>query len=1033
MATEEPSGQNLTVAVRVRPLSAKEQKRRVAKVVQSSGNRVIVTHGPGGRGGPDRTYAYDKVFSPYAAQEHVFESLVSPVVDEVLRGFNCTVFAYGPTGTGKTYTMEGTAEDAGLAPRCAKALFDRLAKQQTKAGETDFQIKASCLEIYNEELSDLFAVDTEEKATTSAAMAGKSKTQAKRPLRLVSDKEGVTCANLEEVVCTTEEACLKALQKGSTFRRTAETKCNDKSSRSHALYTLKVCVRSLTEDGRDLIVNGQLNLVDLAGSECVGRSGATDKRAREAGSINQSLLTLGRVITALVSAGESKYVPYRDSKLTRLLQASLGGSAKTTLIATVAPGKDCVEETLSTLQYALRARSIQNKPEQHARYHGKAIVRAHAREVDDLQRLLACQREKNGGIYVDADQWEAMQGELASRKAELEELGEELASSRDAALDAEKKLDDAREEADAQRQLRVEAEGQRDAAREQARLTEERHAAEAAAHAQTKRVLVATQETERVLLASGALLKDHVTVCAAELDASAAELAAWREALDDAARHARATALDLSDERRPALTAAVAALEAAMSQQSKDAEAARVALEAGATAALTECVEALRDGPVAELCTAVRAAAAADATVASQRAARGAQLAADAVAGIESVRAAAEKAFDAARDRARSIESALDANKASLEAAKAQAAEAGAATAQQAAAAAETVIGGLRPCVARVAEASEARRAFGEEREKALAAFEAQEAQAQAQRRAELQTTLETWEAGATARASAFAAALREKETDAEAALHASDAAQRAALAAVTEETVPAWVESVQDDVSALVERCGADLDAVASALPTDGAAALHDDLDGADLAAHAAATSAATARAAGEAGEADTRATAESGAARVTEADALAATAAEAAQAANRGLAAAARASAAAASAAAATASNASAAAAQRHAVVAGGAVDAATALSAATEAAAAARAEAAVDRAGAPHVTRAASVPLDPTPHFSQILASNAADVGVENVAPPPPAPSAKAAVVAPPPAPPAKATRERLVRPAFLPPPLGARSNN
>ena len=303
---EDQTSQNLTVAVRVRPLSSSEQKRKVAKVVQFSGNRVIVTHGPGGRG-PDRTYNYDRVFSPYAAQEHVFESLVSPVVDEVLRGFNCTVFAYGPTGTGKTHTMEGTSEDAGLAPRCAKALFARLEKQKTKAGEADFQIKASCLEIYNEELSDLFAVDDDTtQKTTSAAMALQSQRPQKRPLRLVeaANKSGVTCANLEEVVCGDVDACLKALQKGASNRRIASTKCNDKSSRSHALYTLKVCVRSLTEDGRDLIVNGQLNLVDLAGSECVGRSGATDKRAREAGSINQSLLTLGRVITALVSAGE---------------------------------------------------------------------------------------------------------------------------------------------------------------------------------------------------------------------------------------------------------------------------------------------------------------------------------------------------------------------------------------------------------------------------------------------------------------------------------------------------------------------------------------------------------------------------------------------------------------------------------------------------------------------------------------------------------------------------------------------------------
>ena len=143
------------------------------------------------------------------------------------------------------------------------------------------------------------------------AQATKAGPGAKRPLRLVEEKKGagVTCANLDEVVCPTAADCLAALRRGAASRQCAATKCNDKSSRSHALYTLKVCVRSLTEDGRDLVVNGQLNLVDLAGSECVGRSGATDRRAREAGSINQSLLTLGRVITALVNPGESKYVP----------------------------------------------------------------------------------------------------------------------------------------------------------------------------------------------------------------------------------------------------------------------------------------------------------------------------------------------------------------------------------------------------------------------------------------------------------------------------------------------------------------------------------------------------------------------------------------------------------------------------------------------------------------------------------------------------------------------------------------------------
>ena len=384
-------------------------------------------------------------------------------------------------------------------------------------------------------------------------------------------------------------------------------------------------------------------------------------------------------------------MPYRDSKLTRLLQDSLGGKAKTTLIATVAPGKDCVEETLSTLQYALRARSIQNRPEQHARYHGKAIVRAHAREVDELQRLLACQREKNGGIYVDGDQWESMQGELASRKAELEELGEELANARIAAMEAEKKLDDAREEADAQRELRVLAEKARDEALEGKRLAEEAHRAEVKAHADTKKVLEAHQRNERVLLQNGALLKTHVREAAQDLDASAEELQQWRLALDDTVTKCKATASSLRDERKPALTEAVAALEAALERQSKDAERARESLEEGASTALQECVDALRDGPVAALCRAVKAAAAEDLDLASQRRDRVATMMRDAVAGIGNVQKASETMSDKAKERAQRVSQILNEARQALDRAKAHMEESGASLMEHAAEGAENL------------------------------------------------------------------------------------------------------------------------------------------------------------------------------------------------------------------------------------------------------------------------------------------------------------------------------------------------------
>jgi kinesin family protein 11 len=191
----------------------------------------------------------------------------------------------------------------GIITRCAKAMFERLERNK----DADFSVRVSCLEVYNEEMTDLLACEN----LPGSKKLGVEAKREKRPLRLVAqegkESKGVVCANLDEPVCESMDECLDFLRRGAAARRVAATLCNDKSSRSHAIYTLKVCVRSLADDGRDLVVNGQLNLVDLAGSECVGRSGAKDVRAREAGNINQSLLTLGRVITALVTAsGDSK-------------------------------------------------------------------------------------------------------------------------------------------------------------------------------------------------------------------------------------------------------------------------------------------------------------------------------------------------------------------------------------------------------------------------------------------------------------------------------------------------------------------------------------------------------------------------------------------------------------------------------------------------------------------------------------------------------------------------------------------------------
>ena len=175
---------------------------------------------------------------------------------------------------------------------------------------------------------------------------------------------------------------------------------------------------SLATGGDDLLKVGKFNLVDLAGSEAIGRSGATDKRAREAGMINQSLLTLGRVISALVEKGS--HVPYRESKLTRLLQDSLGGRTKTCIVATVSPTRSNMEETLSTLDYAIRAKSIRNRPEVNAHLTKTGLLKEYLGDIERLKNEVLAAREKNG-IYIPEEQWREMHEQQAKQKSDYEE------------------------------------------------------------------------------------------------------------------------------------------------------------------------------------------------------------------------------------------------------------------------------------------------------------------------------------------------------------------------------------------------------------------------------------------------------------------------------------------------------------------------------------------------------------------------------------------------------------------------------------
>ncbi|KAJ3406160.1 kinesin motor protein cin8 [Chytriomyces hyalinus] len=407
---------NIQVVVRVRPRNAKEVRENSAAIISTNGVKCkelsVRTSA-----NDARTYSFDKVFGPDADQSAIYSDVVSPILDEVLMGYNCTIFAYGQTGTGKTYTMEGDLDDckgrhAGIIPRTLYNLFDRLEKDTP-----EFSVRVSFLEIYNEELRDLLSSDD--------AAAPKLKI-----FEDVNRKGSNDVHGMERILVTSAEDVISVLQKGSFKRQIAATKMNEASSRSHCIFTITVHIKDTTADGEDLLKIGKLNLVDLAGSENVGRSGAERGRAKEAGMINQSLLTLGRVINSLVE--KSIHIPYRESKLTRLLQDSLGGKTKTCIIAAVSPAKINFEESLSTLDYAHRAKNIRNKPEVNQRMTKKALMRDYETQIERLKLDLQATRDKNG-VYLAAETYKDLVESGQSRKDRIDEM-EKTVTAKEAAI-----------------------------------------------------------------------------------------------------------------------------------------------------------------------------------------------------------------------------------------------------------------------------------------------------------------------------------------------------------------------------------------------------------------------------------------------------------------------------------------------------------------------------------------------------------------------------------------------------------------------
>ncbi|EDW26518.1 GL12940 [Drosophila persimilis] len=339
MASEDTS--TVAVALRVRPLVKSEVESGCRIALERSANgspQVSINRG--------ECFTYNHVFDSNDTQKDLFEACVQGKLKKLLDGYNVTIIAYGQTGSGKTYTM-GTAfngvldNDVGVIPRAVDDIFGHIADLNE---EYNFKVTCSFVELYQEQFYDLFSSNKPEKAAVE--------------LREIQNR--IVLPGLTELDVKSSHDATDYLMRGSAVRAVAATAMNEVSSRSHAIFTLTVVSSELK--GGMAVTTSKFTLVDLAGSERCSKTLATGDRFREGVNINKGLLALGNVISALGSGQVSGYIPYRQSKLTRLLQDSLGGNSITLMIACVSPADYNVSETLSTLRYADRALQIKNKP-----------------------------------------------------------------------------------------------------------------------------------------------------------------------------------------------------------------------------------------------------------------------------------------------------------------------------------------------------------------------------------------------------------------------------------------------------------------------------------------------------------------------------------------------------------------------------------------------------------------------------------------------------------------------------------------------
>nr|XP_055198516.1 centromere-associated protein E isoform X2 [Nyctereutes procyonoides] len=353
----------VAVCVRVRPLNDREEALGGDTQVywKTDNNAIYQVDG-------SKSFNFDRVFHSNETTKHVYEEIAVPIIDSAIQGYNGTIFAYGQTASGKTYTMMGSQDYLGVIPRAIHDIFQKI----KKFPDREFLLRVSYMEIYNETITDLLC-----------------DTQKMKPLIIREDfNRNVYVADLTEEVVYTSDMALKWITKGEKNRHYGITKMNQRSSRSHTIFRMILESREKGEpsncDGSVKV--SHLNLVDLAGSERAAQTGAEGVRLKEGCNINRSLFILGQVIKKLSDGQVGGFINYRDSKLTRILQNSLGGNAKTRIICTVTPVS--FDETLTTLQFASTAKYMKNTPYVNEVSSDEALLKRYRKEIMDLKKQL---------------------------------------------------------------------------------------------------------------------------------------------------------------------------------------------------------------------------------------------------------------------------------------------------------------------------------------------------------------------------------------------------------------------------------------------------------------------------------------------------------------------------------------------------------------------------------------------------------------------------------------------------------------------